>query len=84
MSKIIRFKSKTQNVLDFLDEIKEEVEKNNIQNIMIACKIPESENPAQYSILTGYAGLDTGGKQELLSHIQLDIVKDMINQNYVT
>jgi len=84
MPKIVHFKSQKDNVLDFLDEIKKEVEENNITNILIACKVDDPEDYKKYSILTGYAGLDMGGKQELLSHIQLDIIKDMINRNYLT
>ena len=76
--KIIRFKTKKDNVLDFLNEVKQEVEKNNITNMIIACKCNDG------TVLTGYTkNLDLGIKQELLGHIQADIINEMVYKNYV-
>lgn len=79
MAKIISFKSQKDNTQDFLDEIKEEVEKNNIENIMFAAKLKDG------TVMTGYtSNFDWGTKQELLGHIQVDIINQMIKENYVT
>lgn len=79
MGKIIKLKTQTDNVLEMIDELKNIITKNHIDNLMIACK---DEN--EKYVYTGYAGLDQAEKQELLGHIQVDIVRDMINRNYVT
>lgn len=79
MGKIVKIKTKTDNVNEFLDQVKEFVTENNIDNMMIVCKLNDK------SVSLGYTkNLDWGTKQELLGHIQIDIVKDMINQNYIT
>lgn len=79
MGNIIHFKTKTDNIIEFLNNVIEEVKEHNIDNILIACKDKETQ-----SVLTGYANLNQGEKQELLGHIQVDIVRDMINRNYIT
>ena len=79
MSKIINFNVKTNNVIYFLEDLKREIEERNIDNIMIACK-DKREN----EVLTGYVHLETAEKQELLGHIQVDVIDEMIKANYVT
>lgn len=79
MPKIIKFKTENDRVVEFLEELIKEVKTHNINNVLVACKDIKGE-----AILTGYCNLSMGEKQELLGHIQIDIVKDMINQNYVT
>ena len=79
MPKIIQFKTQKDNVKDFIEEIKEEVEKNDIDNMIFASKLKDG------TVVTGYTNnLDLGTKQELLGHIQVDIVNQMIQENYVT
>lgn len=81
MSKIIKFKDKNTNVLEFLDAVKEEIKDSNIDNMMIASKVLNEDGT--YSILIGYTrGMDIGTKVELNSHFNLDIVKQMIDENY--
>lgn len=80
MAKIIKMKSKNESILQFLEECKEEVIKNNIDNIMVAMKLKQEDA----YVMTGYANLNMAEKQELLGHIQVDIVKDMIQENYIT
>lgn len=79
MPKIIKFKTENDRVVEFLEELIKEVKTHNIDNVLVACKDIKGE-----AIFTGYCNLSMGEKQELLGHIQIDIVKDMINQNYVT
>ena len=81
MGKIIKLKSKQENVLDFLQDAIEKVKENNIDNVLLKQKGDKQDVPY---VMTGYCNLDMMEKQELLGHIQIDIVDDMIKQNYLT
>lgn len=77
MGKIIKFRTKVDNTLDFLRMLEFEVANLEIDNMMVACKCKDG------SILTGYTkNLDYGTKMELKSHIEMDLIKEMINDNY--
>lgn len=77
MSKIVKFRTRTDNTLEFLDMLKFEVANLEIDNMMIACKCRDG------SVLTGYTkNLDYGTKMELKSHIEMDLIKEMIENNY--
>lgn len=77
MGKIIKFRTKVDNTLDFLQMLEFEVTNLEIDNMMVACKCKDG------SILTGYTkNLDYGTKMELKSHIEMDLIKEMINDNY--
>lgn len=77
---IIKFKSKTENILEFIEELKDNVNKYKIDNIMVACKLKDSN----HYVITGYKNLTMSEKQELVGHIQIDIIDEMIRNNYVT
>lgn len=78
MGKIVKFKTQKENVKDFLDEVKEEVDNLEINNLIIASKLKDG------TVITGYTkNLDMGEKQELLGHIQADIIDEMIRINYI-
>lgn len=78
MAQIIKLRTNTDNVIEFLESLIEEVKTQGIDNMMIACKYPDK------SVLTGYTNnLDYGNKIELVGHIQVDITRDMINENYI-
>lgn len=77
MGKIVKFRTRTDNTLEFLDMLKFEVANLEIDNMMIACKCRDG------SVLTGYTkNLDYGTKMELKSHIEMDLIKEMIENNY--
>lgn len=79
MGKIVKFKTKTDNVLDFLDMVKDAVEQEGIDNMMIACKCKDG------SVITGYTkNLNHIDKIYLKSHIESDITKEMIQRNFIT
>lgn len=79
MSKIVKFRTRTDNTLEFLDMLKFEVANLEIDNMMIACKCKDG------SVLTGYTkNLDYGTKMELKSHIEMDIIKEMIENNFTS
>ena len=74
MSKIIKFKSNTDNVIEFLDELKEETIKNNISNLVIAGKTRDGE------IITGFTkNLNFAESQELISNLQSSLMMRMID-----
>lgn len=74
MSKIIKFKSNTDNVIEFLDELKEETIKNNISNLVIAGKTRDGE------IITGFTkNLNFTESQELISNLQSSLMMRMID-----
>jgi hypothetical protein len=79
MGKIVKFRTRTDNTLEFLDMLKFEVANLEIDNMMIACKCKDG------SILTGYTkNLDYGTKMELKSHVEMDIIKEMIENNFTS
>ena len=76
---IIRFPKKADTTAAFLKEAINIVESENIDNVMIAFKL---KNETGY-IMTGYHNLNMAEKQELLGHIQVDIIRDFIEHNYL-
>lgn len=78
MGKIIKIKSKQENVIEFLEDAIVQARKYNVDNVLIAFKLKQED----IHIMTGYCHLDMYEKQELLGHIQVDIINDMIMQNY--
>ena len=61
------------------------VKENNIDNVLIAFKLRQKDNAQDVPhIMTGYCNLDMTEKQELIGHIQVDVIDDMIKQNYLT
>ena len=79
MGKIVKFRTNVDNTLEFLDMLKFEVTNLEIDNMMIACKCKDG------SVLTGYTkNLDYGTRMELKSHIEMDIIKEMIENNFTS
>lgn len=78
MGKIIKFKSKSDNLVEYLEDLIKKVKENKIDNIAVAMKTKKEDA----YVMTGYFGLDLCEKQELLSHMQLDIVNEMVYINY--
>lgn len=76
MAKILRFKSEKDNLKEYLDGFVKYFKKNKIDNIMVCGK-----NKNTKEVVTGYFNLDNFEKQELVGHIQLDIVDQMIKNN---
>lgn len=79
MAKIVKFKTKADNVGELLDEIKEDVETNKVEKAIVLLKLPTGEIEFAYS-----PNLIWGEMQELCSHLQVDIIDKMIKANYVT
>ena len=79
MGKIIKLKTNTDNVLDFLESIKKAVEEDKVKNMII---IGKCENGR--TIIGNTRGLSWCEKIELKSHLETNIINDMIKENYVT
>lgn len=77
---IIKFKSQSDKVVDFLEDAIVKVKEYKADNILIAIKL----NGQDGYVLTGYHNLNMAEKQELIGHIQIDVIDEMIHQNYIT
>lgn len=76
---IIKFKSQTDNVVDFLEDTIAKVKEYKADNVLIAIKLKGQE----HYVITGYHNLNMSEKQELIGHIQVDVIDEMIHQNYI-
>lgn len=79
MGKIIKLKSNQENVIEFLEDAIVQARKYNVDNVMVAFKLRQEDA----YVMTGYCNLDMCEKQELVGHIQIDIIDDMIGRNYL-
>ena len=79
MGKIIKLKSNQENVIEFLEDAIVQARKYNVDNVMVAFKLRQEDA----YVMTGYCNLDMCEKQELVGHIQIDIIDDMIRRNYL-
>ena len=79
MGKVIKLKSNQENVIEFLEDAIVQARKYNVDNVMVAFKLRQEDA----YIMTDYCNLDMAEKQELVGHIQVDIINDMIKQNYI-
>ena len=77
MGKVIKLKTETDNVLDFLENIKEVVKQDKMQSLLFAGKCENGE------FIVGHTEMDIASEIELKSHLETNIINDMIKQNYV-
>lgn len=77
MPKIINFPNNSDSVEDFMQKTKEFFLENNMTSITMIAKSKEGH------IATGYLACDFGTMLELCGHLQVDIMRKMINENYV-
>lgn len=76
MAKIIHFpKSQATTATDFMAESYDVVKENEVESIIVCCKCKNGE------VMTGYFNADFGTKQEMLGHIQADVIDEMILAN---
>lgn len=75
--KVINFNPKTTKTVDFVADALETVKAENVDNMMLCCKI-KHPNDDDY-VLTGYCNLTLVEKLELLSHLYLDCITQIIN-----
>lgn len=76
MAKILHFpKTDSQTPADFIKESIGILEENKPKNVLIAYKLEDG------TVMTGYFNCDFGDRQEMLGHIQCDIIDQMILAN---
>jgi len=66
---------KQDTIPEFMDEAKKVITDNSAKSIMIAVKLEDG------SVMTGYFDCNFGVKQELVGHVQCDIIDQMILAN---
>ncbi|MGD9678426.1 MAG: hypothetical protein AB7V16_08795 [Vulcanibacillus sp.] len=75
MAKIIRFKTPQDNLIETLERILELARNGEIENFILAAKLPNGE------VATSWSNADVGTRNELVSHLQLDVVYAVIEAN---
>lgn len=79
MAKIIHFKTKKEkDIIDFMNEVIQIIKDGNIQSIAILSNLENGD------VATGYYNLSINEKQVLLGHFQMDIMMNLIAENFVT
>lgn len=79
MGKVIKLKTETDNVHDFLKSIDKAVDEEEMQNMIIIGKCKDGG-----TLIGNTRGLSWCEKIELKSHLETNIINDMIKQNYIT
>ena len=74
--KILRYVSKQDEIIEYLEKIMKDVREKNIDNFMICFKDKKNKE-----MCTGYYNLDMGQRMECVGHIQADIIDQMISEN---
>ena len=77
MGKIIKLKTETDNILDFLEEIKEVVKEDKIKSLIFVGKCEDEE------FVTGHTKMSLNQEIELKSQLEITIINDMIKLNYI-
>jgi hypothetical protein len=75
MAKIVRFKTQQDSMIETLEYVLEQAKSGNITCFALAAKCADG------NIATSYANADVGVKQELASHIQVDIMYQVMEAN---
>ena len=78
MGKVIKLRTDTDNVLEFLEKVKKAVEEDKIKSLIFASKCVDGE------FIVGHTKMDIADEIELKSHLETNIINDMIKQNYIT
>ena len=81
MAKILNFNKSNENVIKFLEHVIECAKEDKADNVLVAYKTKNEEG--EPIVMTGYCNLENMDKQELLGHIQVDIIKKMIDETYL-
>lgn len=75
MSKIVRFKTSQDSVIEALENLLERTRKGDVENFVFAAKCPGGE------VATSWCNADVGTRQELVSHLQTDINFAVVEAN---
>ena len=75
MAKIIKFKTPQDNVVEALEKLLEYAKNGDVIGFIFAAKCPDG------NIATSWSEVDMGTRGELNSHIQVDIMYDVMAAN---
>jgi hypothetical protein len=75
MAKVIRLKTPQDNVVENLERILEMAKKGEITGFVLAAKCPNGE------VATSWANTDVGERNELVSHLQIDVMYAVVEAN---
>lgn len=75
MAKIVKFKTTQDNVVEALEELLQKARDGEIKGFIFAAKCPDG------NIATSWSEVDIGSRGELNSHIQVDIMYDVMAAN---
>lgn len=75
MSKIVKFKTAQDNVVESLEQLLQKARNGEITGYIFAAKCPDG------NIATSWCGVDVGERNELNAHVQIDIMYDVMAAN---
>lgn len=75
MSKIIRFKTKQDDIIKALEGLLQIAKQEEITSFVFAAKCPDG------SVATSWAEADVGTRNELVSHLQVDVMYAVVEAN---
>lgn len=75
MAKIVRFKTKQDSVVEALEELLERANNGEIGEFVFAAQCPDG------CIATSWSRADVGKRNELVSHLQIDIMYSVMAAN---
>lgn len=75
MAKIIRLKTPQDNVVEALETLLERARGGEVLGFVFAAKCPDG------NIATSWANVDVGGRNELTSHLQIDVMYAVVEAN---
>jgi hypothetical protein len=75
MAKIVRFRSKQDNLIESVEQLLERAKNGEFINYVFASKLPDG------NIATGWCNADVGERNELCSHLEVDIMMSVVEAN---
>lgn len=75
MSKIVRFKTHQDNIIEALEQIVERAKNGEITGFIFAAKCTDG------NIATGWSHVDVGERNELTAHLQVDVMMAVVEAN---
>ncbi|GAB7057351.1 hypothetical protein JCM16163A_41000 [Paenibacillus sp. YK5] len=75
MSKIVKFKTAQDNVVEALERLLQLAKDGEITGFIFAAKCPDG------NIATSWSNVDVGARGELNAHVQVDIMYDVMAAN---
>jgi hypothetical protein len=75
MAKVVRFKTPQDDVVETLEYLLEQARRGHMTGFVFAAKCPDG------NIATSWANVDVGERNELVSHLQVDVMYAVVEAN---